>query len=218
MLSYNHTKKISALLLSLSISTFAVASPFTVSITDTQVVSDQEEQFFNGEPITIAIVLDNGGTTPNSQTWTSTDVVSVTFIMNDAPNTVTTVFSGPGPFDENAGDFVTDADGKLTAVPTAWLDESVNVISTNDPFTPEEWFINGFNGVYYNAQWNWAGMTTVVNTRDPDSWTDPVSPAASATPASATPVPTMSAYGLVLTMLGLLVAAGRRLRASAKLS
>ena len=37
-------------------------------------------------------------------------------------------------------------------------------------------------------------------------------------PASATPVPTMSAYGLVLTMLGLLVVAGRRLRASAKLS
>jgi hypothetical protein len=216
MLSYNHTKKISALLLSLSISTFAVASPFTVSITDTLDVSDQEEQFFNGEPITIAIVLDNGGTTPNSQTWTSTDVVSVTFIMNDAPNTVTTVFSGP--FDENAGDFVTDADGKLTAVPTAWLDESVNVISTNDPFTPTYWYINSFNGVYYNAQWNSAGMTTVVNTRDPDSWTDPVSPAASATPASATPVPTMSAYGLVLTMLGLLVAAGRRLRASAKLS
>ena len=211
MLSYNHTKKISALLLSLSISTFAVASPFTVSITDTLDVSDQEEQFFNGEPITIAIVLDNGGTTPNSQTWTSTDVVSVTFIMNDAPNTVTTVFSGP--FDQNAGDFVTDADGKLTAVPTAWVDESVNVISTNDPFTPTYWYINSFNGVYYNAQWNWAGMTTVVNTRDPDSWTDPVSPA-----ASATPVPTMSAYGLVLTMLGLLVAAGRRLRASAKLS
>ena len=126
MLSYNHTKKISALLLSLSISTFAVASPFTVSITDTLDVT--EGQFFNGEPITIAIVLDNGGTTPNSQTWTSTDVVSVTFIMNDAPNTVTTVFSGP--FDENAGDFVTDADGKLTAVPTDWVDESVNVIST----------------------------------------------------------------------------------------
>ena len=61
-------------------------------------------------------------------------------------------------------------------------------------------------------------MTTVENTMDPDSWTDPVSTAASATPASATPVPTMSAYGLVLTMLGLLVAAGRRLRASAKLS
>ena len=217
MLSYNHTKKISALLLSLSISTFAVASPFTVSITDTLAKDSDEEQFFGGEPITIAIVLDNGGTTPNSQTWTSTDVVSVTFIMNDAPNTVTTVFSGPGPFDENAGDFVTDADGKLTAVPTAWLDGSVNVISTNDPFTPEEWFINGFNGVYYNVEYG-AGMTTVDNTRDPDSWTDPVSTAASATPASATPVPTMSAYGLVLTMLGLLVAAGRRLRASAKLS
>ena len=35
-------------------------------------------------------------------------------------------------------------------------------------------------------------------------------------PADATPVPTMSAYGLVLTMLGFLLVAGRRLRASAK--
>ena len=209
MLSYNHTKKINAVLLSLSISTFAVASPFTVSITDTQ-DSGNPEQFFNGEPISIAIVLDNGGTTPNSQTWTSTDVVSVTFIMNDAPNTVTTVFSGP--FDENAGDFVTDADGKLTAVPTAWVDTSVNVISTNDPNTPQRWYINAANPVYFNEMYA-AGMFTVDNTRDPDSWTDPASPA-----ASATPVPTMSAYGVVLTMLGLLVAAGRRLRASAKLS
>ena len=211
MLSYNHTKKINAVLLSLSISTFAVASPFTVSITDTQ-DSSNPPQFFNGEPISIAIVLDNGGTTPNSQTWTSTDVVSVTFIMNDAPNTVTTVFSGPGPFDENAGDFVTDADGKLTAVPTAWVDTSVNVISTNDPNTPQRWYINAANPVYFNEAYD-AGMFTVDNTRDPESWTDPASPA-----ASATPVPTMSAYGVVLTMLGLLVAAGRRLRASAKLS
>jgi hypothetical protein len=53
---------------------------------------------------------------------------------------------------------------------------------------------------------NWAWNITVSAT--------PVS----ATPASATPVPTISAYGLVLTMLGLLIVAGRRLRASAKRS
>ena len=35
-------------------------------------------------------------------------------------------------------------------------------------------------------------------------------------PSAATPVPTMSAYGIGLTMLGLLLVAGRRLRASAK--
>ena len=34
--------------------------------------------------------------------------------------------------------------------------------------------------------------------------------------SAATPIPTLSAYGLVLTMLGLLVVAGRRLRTSAK--
>ena len=36
------------------------------------------------------------------------------------------------------------------------------------------------------------------------------------TASAATPVPTLPAYGLVLTVLGLLVLAGRRLRASAK--
>lgn len=42
------------------------------------------------------------------------------------------------------------------------------------------------------------------------------STSAIAPPAPATPVPTMTAYGLVLTILGLLVVAGRRLRVSAK--
>jgi hypothetical protein len=41
--------------------------------------------------------------------------------------------------------------------------------------------------------------------------TEPTPPA-----ASAAAVPTMSAYGLILTMLGLLIVAGRRLRTSAK--
>lgn len=40
----------------------------------------------------------------------------------------------------------------------------------------------------------------------------------SPTPVDTTPVPTMSTYGLVLTMLGLLLVAGRRLRASARRS
>ena len=41
-------------------------------------------------------------------------------------------------------------------------------------------------------------------------------PVPAAPPASTTPVPTISAYGLVLTMLGLLLIAGRRLRAVVK--
>ncbi|MFT5711277.1 MAG: hypothetical protein ACI8QT_001982 [Halioglobus sp.] len=47
----------------------AVADPFTVTYSDTI------------------------GAGSASQTWTSVDAVSITFNMNDAPNTITSVFS-----------------------------------------------------------------------------------------------------------------------------
>ena len=118
-----------------------------------------------GEAFTISIVLDNGGNSSASQTWTSADVVSITFSMNDAPNTITTVFSAAA-LDDNTGDFVTDAMGVLTAVPSNWNDSSPTVLSTNDPDTPTDFYINDNNDVYYNTAVS-AGMTNVNNNTIP---------------------------------------------------
>jgi hypothetical protein len=61
--------------------------------------------------------------------------------------------------------------------------------------------------------WDLSGAASFGATDIPSVWlTAPIVPP----PAPATAVPTMSAYGLVLTMLGLLFVAARHFRASAK--
>ena len=210
--------KLSALLLLLSLSSFSYAAPYTVTYVDVLgnngggVTSSPPYNL--GEAFTISIVLDNGGTTTASQTWTSADIVSITFSMNDAPNTITTVFA-PVVLATNAGSFVTDAAGVLTAVPSNWNDNNgavgtlSTVASTNDPNTPSSFFINGVFEVYYsNSIANptdgfdtRANMNDVVNNIVAAFWTNPVT---AMNPGGATAVPTLSQWAMILLSLMLM--------------
>jgi len=215
MFSFKLLSKFSALLLCLLLPSVAVAAPFTVTHTSTLSGGGDTPPFNSGEAFTIAIVLDNGGTTTASQTWTSADIVSITFSMNDAPNTITTTFS-PVVLSTTTGSFVTDAVGVLTAVPSSWNDiagsNSVpgasTVASTNDPATPTTFFINGGNGVYHNSDnigvsSNRAYMTNVNNNTIAAFWTNPAT-AASGTGAG-TPVPTLSQWAMILLIMLLMM-------------
>jgi hypothetical protein len=218
-------------ILLLSVSTVAVAGPFSVTWTDTLASSDLP--YIVGEPVSITYMLDNGGSSAASQTWTATDVASVTFVFNNAPNTITTIFdpnSGSG-LAGTSGSFITDGTGTLTSAPSDWngSDGASPIVSSNDPqgTSNVRWWVNGNNEVYVNESVPLdevsASAANVLTNTDPAAWSDPVAvaappPAPPPPPASATPVPTISAYGLVLTILGLLIVAGRRLRASAKRS
>lgn len=209
MFSFKLFSKLSALLLCLLLplmtSSVAVAAPFTVTYTDTLSGGSDTPPFNTGEAFTISIVLDNGGTSAASQVWTPADVVSITFSMNDAPNTITTVFS-PVVYSSSTGTFTTDAAGVLTAVPSNLTDINGSnrvpgfstVASTNDPATPTSFFINGGNGVYHNStnvgvSNNTASMTNVANNIIAANWTNPA--------AAATAVPTLSQWAMILLIM-----------------
>lgn len=203
------TSKLCVVLLFLSVSSLSLAAPYTATFADTVGGGSDTPPFNPGEAFTISIVLDNGGSTAISQTWTSGDIVSITFTMNDAPNTISTTFS-PVVLSSASGSFVTDGTGTLTAVPSSWNDfDSCNcnpgfstVASTNDPATPTTFFINGANGVYHNSDEvgvssNSAFMTNVGDNVIAANWSLTAS-------VPATPVPTLSQWAMILLSLILL--------------
>lgn len=202
--------KLSAVLFFIGASAISQAAPFTVTYTDTIDAGSDSPPFNIGEAFTISIVLDNGGTTTASQTWTSADIVSVTLSMNDAPNTITTTLS-PVVLSTATGSFATDAAGVLTTAPSDWVDsnQASTVQSTNDPNVTianpgVDFFINDGNDVYFSGpgQNIAAGMTNVANNTIAAFWSNPV--AAMSTPTS---VPTLSQWSLILLSL-ILVAYG----------
>lgn len=204
MAAFRFLNKFSAILFSLSFSSLALSEPFTVTYSDT--IRFATGPFINGEAFTISVVLDNGGTTAASQTWTSADIVSITFNLNNAPGTISTVLS-PVVLTSSSGSFATDAGGVLTAVPSNWSDGSAlsTPLSSNDPggTADIEFYINGGNRVYYNESSGFAaGMTNVANNIVASFWTNPAAAAAPAAPA--TPVPTLSQWAMVLLSLMLL--------------
>jgi hypothetical protein len=214
------TTLIELALLLLSVSTLAVADPYSVTWTDT-IAAGSTAPYIVGQSMSVTYVLDNGGTSAASQTWNAVDVVSVKFVLNNGA--ITTIFdpNSTNGLANTAGSFVTDATGALTSVPSAWIDNDgpSPVISSNDPqgATDLRWYVNGSNSVYGNrsnpSDWRYADATSVGNNIDPADWSNPASAA-----ATATSVPTMSLYSLVLTTLGLLLVAVRRLRPSLKRS
>ncbi|MGB6018293.1 MAG: hypothetical protein WBF77_01740 [Sulfurimonadaceae bacterium] len=124
---------------------------------------------------TVSIVLDNNNSSLISQTWTSDDVVSITYSINNDSN-ISTVFS-PVVFTSTSGNFTTDAGGSLTSVPSSWNDASglSTVVQTNDPYAVSGTFyfyINGINGVYTPDSWTHNIYdANVVQDIDPAYWT-----------------------------------------------
>lgn len=188
MLGGKYIGALGALSFLLSASSAVLAEPFTVTYSDT--ISSGTSEFNVGETFTVAVVLDNGGTTAASQTWTLADVESITFSLNDAPNTITTVFS-QAAINTGSGTFTTDATGALTAVPI-YGGGSPGVISTNDPNVPlATFFLNGGNSVYFNNTGD-ASIANVSNNVNPAFWSSP----AAALPPSITAVPTVGLWGI----------------------
>ena len=208
MIGLKFISKLSAILLVLFFSSITTAEPYTVTYTDT--IEADDGPFIGGEAFTISIVLDNGGSTTASQTWTSTDIVSITFNVNDDPGTITTVLS-PVVLTTDNGSFVTDAGGVLTTAPIEWNDtaSSSTILSSNDPgLLVFDFYINANNDVYFNETTNFsAGMTNVDDNTTAAFWTDPVAssgPGPGPGPGPATGIPTLSQWAMVLLSLMLL--------------
>ncbi|GBL14037.1 hypothetical protein MTo_01332 [Microcystis aeruginosa NIES-1211] len=154
----------------------AHAAIFTATYTDTVAATTSLPLVDNvsvGDTAVITYQLDNGGTSLLSQTWTASDIVSVTFNFGNGAHVTTFNPNGGNGLYDNTGSFVTNASGTLTAVPSDWSDNSnVNVVSTNSTQTPNAWFVSGGNEVYYTNDFgNGVGLTNVSGNIVAANWT-----------------------------------------------
>ncbi len=126
-----------------------------------------------GNTALITYQLDNGGTSLLNQTWTASNIVSVTFNFGNGAHVTTFNPNGGNGLTNSIGSFVTNALGQLTAVPSAWTDNSnVNVVSTNYTQTPTQWYLDGANGVYYTNNFsNAVNLTNVSGNIVAANWT-----------------------------------------------
>jgi hypothetical protein len=150
----------------------AHAAIFTATYTDT-VSSAAVDNVTAGDTAVITYQLDNGGTSLLNQTWTASDIVSVTFNFGNGAHVTTFNPNGGDGLSQSIGSFVTNGLGQLTAVPSGWTDFSnVNVVSTNSTQTPNAWFVNGFNSVYSTNNFsNDVSLTNVAGNIVAANWT-----------------------------------------------
>lgn len=141
----------------------AQAAPISFSWTDTVSGSSLPSGVSVGDSFTFTLVVDNGGATTVSQTWTSDDFVSASISLNGGAyiGTATANF-GTG------GAFQTDGGSAIIAVPTEWYAVGGSG-SDSLGATDFDWFINGFNGIWSGGETNiWA--TNVSGNQDPANW------------------------------------------------
>jgi hypothetical protein len=150
----------------------AHAAIFTATYTDTVSENLGVDNVNVGDTAVITYQLDNGGTSLLGQTWTASNIVTVTFNFGNGSHVTTFNPNGGNGLTAASGSFVTNASGQLTAVPTKWSDSSnLNVVSTNSTQTPVEWFVNGSNAVYYTSSSNRVGLTNVSGNIVAANWT-----------------------------------------------
>ncbi|GCL54848.1 hypothetical protein NIES3806_21910 [Microcystis aeruginosa NIES-3806] len=148
----------------------AHAAIFTATYTGT-VSSATVDNVSVGNTAVITYQLDNGGTSLFNQTWTASDIVSVTFNFGNGAHVTTFNPNGGNGLEGTTGSFVTNASGQLTAVPSEWGGQS-NVVSTNSTQTPDGWVVNGSNGVYFtNTFSNGVNLTNVSGNIVAANWT-----------------------------------------------
>jgi hypothetical protein len=126
-----------------------------------------------GDTAVITFQLDNGGTSLLSQTWTASNIVSVTFNFGNGAHVTTFNPNGGDGLNISTGSFVTNASGTLTAVPSGWIDISnVNVVSTNSTQTPSGWGVFGDNPVYATNNFSkFVSLTNVSGNIVAANWT-----------------------------------------------
>ena len=127
-----------------------------------------------GDPVSITVTLDNGGTSDQSQVWTSADLQTVTFDINNGAATASFFSPFDGGLTNNVGSFATDALGNLISAPSNWGDFPVTAdFAVSLPFDANlRWYINGYNTVLVDAEPSiQLSLFDVSGNIDPANWT-----------------------------------------------
>jgi hypothetical protein len=157
-----------------------------------------------GDSAVITVALDNGGTSIDGQTWTPSEIDSITFNFNNGANE--TVFNPV--FTAKSGNFVTNGAGVLTSVTSKLNSNNVSVKSTNSTTVPSGFYLNGSNQVFYTTSnfTDYVSLTNVTNDTNAADWT--ISAASSPVPWDFDPT-AGAAIGIPL-FFGLRILRGRR--------
>ena len=204
-------------LLALLFANTVAAAPYTLQFTSTTSSNGTYPPGASfGDSFEIYVVVDNGGATDINQTWGYSDIQSVVYSINGGSFIAS--FPQATFIDNNLGDIgdiQTDGAGAVSSSTASWSATSTagNLDSNGDEL--EEWYVNGENDMIFYTGGNPDSVGADASTDDAGSWS--VSPGVVG-PGGGVPtsVPTMSAYGLALTVLGLLLVATRRLRISSR--
>jgi hypothetical protein len=213
-------------------SSVASATPYFITYTGT-IFDSTFPEVNNGESYTATLVFDNGGVSSASQTWNAGDLTCAIWTANNAQDvqfahdlTAQGSLSVAGTVTTNGAGSLTSNFGRVNADP---VDPGTYTFSGAAISDTVNWFMNEASPVFasgsFGPEWSDADLSAGAGVNmDIASWTNPAPFSGSCTASvppptptpTATPVPTMTAYGLVLTALGLLFVAARRLRVSAK--
>ena len=111
--------------------TSASAVPFSYRFDFTVAAGTMGLPASPGDPANITVTLDNGGASDLSQVWTSADLQSLTFDINNGAATISFFSPFDGGLATTHNSFATDAAGNLISVPLGpfgrfgWLDRNV---------------------------------------------------------------------------------------------
>jgi len=194
----------------------AAAAPFSVKYVDTVSASTPPAGIINGQQVTVEFILDNGGSSTASQTWSAANLKLVCFTFNDAQDKSVAIdySSSPlvaGPSVVTAGSFTTNGAGQLQSGIIDWEDfrdpipnpHVTNLAGVTNVF---DWFIDHFNHVIaFNT--GQLGFTNVTNDDQVTNWSNPVASNGACSggvvppPPPVTvvqPVPTLGAWSLLM--------------------
>ena len=152
--------------------TSASAVPFSYRF-ESQ-ISEQSFGVFGaiGDPASITVTLDNGGTSDQLQVWTAADLQSVTFDINNGAATARFFSPFDGGLNQDLGAFATDASGNLTSALWAWTAISITTdFAASFPFNNRlSWFIDGFNAVLEDESSLQLNLADVQGILEPANW------------------------------------------------
>ena len=202
----------------------ALAAPYAMTYTGT-IASSDFPTILNGQTYTVTFVFDNQGNSPNSQTWTPTNLTCAIWRMNNAGNVVfaqNLVTTPPSA----AGTVTTDASGALTSVFNSVTAQDLTSsglysVSGITLTPPVNWYANTGNAVFYDSGPERDFEDTFVDgiRMEPAFWSAPtpftgncLALPAPPTPVAVTAVPALGEWSLMLLALGAAGLGARRLR------
>lgn len=199
------------------------AAPYYITHTGQQANSTLPA-LIDGEAYTVTLVFDNGGSTAVNQTWTGANLTCTIWTFNNARNVQFAQDLVAAPPASALGSVVTNGSGVLSSVFSEVLEDTAassfslaGMLATGSI----RWFANEQNGIFYDQSLS-VGAASGGVPMTAAQWTNPqpfTGSCIAAVPQTASvPVPSLTAWGVMVISSLLALGAGLTLRRKEKLA